>query len=183
MAGDTMPADWQEDMRRGLAVISARSEALSRFIGAYARLAKLPRPRLAPLEIGHWIRRVVGLETRLHVAVKPGPDMVIHGDADQLEQLLINLLRNAADAALETGGGVSIGWRKNASYVEIKVEDDGPGLSNTGNLFVPFFTTKPGGSGIGLVLSRQIAEAHGGALTLENRRTGSGCEANLRLPI
>jgi signal transduction histidine kinase len=97
--------------------------------------------------------------------------------------LLINLLRNAADAALETGGGVRVGWRKNASYIEVKVEDDGPGLSNTGNLFVPFFTTKPGGSGIGLVLSRQIAEAHGGALTLENRRDGSGCEARLRLPI
>jgi signal transduction histidine kinase len=108
---------------------------------------------------------------------------VIHGDADQLEQLLINLLRNATDAALETGGGVRVGWRKNNTYVEVKVEDDGPGLSNTSNLFVPFFTTKPGGSGIGLVLSRQIAEAHGGALTLENRRTGAGCEARLRLPI
>ena len=103
-----------------------------------------------------------------------GRNLVIHGDADQLEQLLINLLRNATDAALETGGGVRVGWRKNASYIEIKVEDDGPGLSNTGNLFVPFFTTKPGGSGIGLVLSRQIAEAHGGALTLENRRDGLG---------
>jgi len=123
------------------------------------------------------------METRLHVAVEPGPNLVIHGDADQLEQVLINLLRNATDAALETSGGVRVGWRKNASYVEIKVEDDGPGLSNTGNLFVPFFTTKPGGSGIGLVLSRQIAEAHGGALTLENRRQGSGCEAKLRLPI
>jgi len=180
---ESLPADWQEDMRRGLAVISARSEALSRFIGAYARLAKLPRPTLAPLDIAPWIRRVVGMETRLHVAVEPGPNLVIHGDADQLEQVLINLLRNATDAALETHGGVRVGWRKNASYVEIKVEDDGPGLSNTGNLFVPFFTTKPGGSGIGLVLSRQIAEAHGGALTLENRRQGSGCEAKLRLPI
>jgi nitrogen fixation/metabolism regulation signal transduction histidine kinase len=183
VASDALPPDWQEDMRRGLAVISARSESLSRFIGAYARLAKLPRPTLAPLQVDAWIRRVVGLETRLHVAVEPGPSLVIHGDADQLEQLLINLLRNATDAALETGGGVRVGWRKNASYVEIKVEDDGPGLSNTGNLFVPFFTTKPGGSGIGLVLSRQIAEAHGGALTLENRRTGSGCEARLRLPL
>jgi len=183
VARETLPPDWQDDMRRGLAVISARSESLSRFIGAYARLAKLPRPTLAPLEIDPWVRRVVGLETRLHVDVQPGPDLVIHGDADQLEQLLINLLRNAADAALETGGGVRVGWRKNASYVEVKVEDDGPGLSNTSNLFVPFFTTKPGGSGIGLVLSRQIAEAHGGALTLENRRTGSGCEARLRLPI
>jgi len=180
---ESLPVDWQEDMRRGLAVISARSEALSRLIGAYARLAKLPRPTLAPLDVAPWIRRVVGMETRLHVAVQPGPNLVIHGDADQLEQVLINLLRNATDAALETSGGVRVGWRKNASYVEIKVEDDGPGLSNTGNLFVPFFTTKPGGSGIGLVLSRQIAEAHGGALTLENRREGSGCEAKLRLPI
>jgi two-component system nitrogen regulation sensor histidine kinase NtrY len=183
VAADTLPLDWQEDMRRGLAVISSRSESLSRFIGAYARLAKLPRPTLAPLDVAHWIRRVVGLETRLQVSIQPGPDLVIHADADQLEQLLINLLRNATDAALETGGAVRVGWRKNASYVEVQVEDDGPGLSNTGNLFVPFFTTKPGGSGIGLVLSRQIAEAHGGALTLENRRIGPGCEARLRLPI
>jgi PAS domain S-box-containing protein len=183
VASETLPPDWQDDMRRGLAVISSRSESLSRFIGAYARLAKLPRPTLAPLEVAPWIRRVVGLETRLQVDVQPGPELVIHGDADQLEQLLINLLRNATDAALETGGGVRVAWRKNNTYVEVKVEDDGPGLSNTGNLFVPFFTTKPGGSGIGLVLSRQIAEAHGGALTLENRRTGSGCEARLRLPL
>jgi nitrogen fixation/metabolism regulation signal transduction histidine kinase len=180
---ETFPPDWQEDMRRGLAVISSRSEALSRFIGAYARLAKLPRPTPTPLDVAPWIRRVVGMETRLPVDVQPGPNLVIHGDADQLEQVLINLLRNAADAALETHGGVRVGWRKNATYVEIRVEDDGPGLSNTSNLFVPFFTTKPGGSGIGLVLSRQIAEAHGGALTLENRREGSGCEAKLRLPI
>ena len=180
---DSLPADWQEDMRRGLAVISSRSESLSRFIGAYARLAKLPRPTLAPLDVAPWVERVVGLETRLHVDVQPGPEVVIHGDADQLEQVLINLLRNAADAALETGGGVRVGWRKNATYIEVKIEDDGPGLSNTSNLFVPFFTTKPGGSGIGLVLSRQIAEAHGGALTLENRRSGSGCEARLRLPV
>ena len=183
VVGDALPPDWQDDMRRGLAVISTRSESLSRFIGAYARLAKLPRPTLAPLHVAQWVHRVVGLETRLKVSVQPGPDLVIHGDADQLEQLLINLLRNATDAALETGGGVQVDWRKNASYIEIKVEDEGPGLSNTGNLFVPFFTTKPGGSGIGLVLSRQIAEAHGGALTLENRRIGSGCEAKLRLPI
>jgi two-component system, NtrC family, nitrogen regulation sensor histidine kinase NtrY len=183
VTGDSLPADWQEDMRRGLAVISSRSEALSRFIGAYARLAKLPRPTLAPLGVGPWVHRVVGLETRLPVSVQPGPDVTIYADADQLEQVLINLLRNAADAALETGGGVRVGWRKNAAYIEINVEDDGPGLSNTSNLFVPFFTTRPGGSGIGLVLSRQIAEAHGGALTLENRRNGSGCEARLRLPI
>jgi two-component system, NtrC family, nitrogen regulation sensor histidine kinase NtrY len=177
------PADWREDMRRGLAVISSRSESLSRFIGAYARLAKLPQPTLEPIDVAPWIRRVVNLETRVKVAVEPGPDLTIHADADQLEQLLINLLRNAADASLETGGGVRVHWRKMRGWVEIKVEDDGPGLANTGNLFVPFFTTKPGGSGIGLVLCRQIAEGHGGVLTLENRRNGTGCEAKLRLPI
>jgi signal transduction histidine kinase len=177
------PADWHDDMRRGLAVITARAEALSRFMGAYARLARLPQPRRQPMNVGAWIRRVVGLETRLSVVLVPGPDLTIKADGDQLEQLLINLLRNAADAALETGGGVKVGWTKNATHLEVWIEDEGPGLSNTANLFVPFFTTKPGGTGIGLVLSRQIAEAHGGTLTLENRRTGAGCVARLRLPL
>ena len=177
------PADWNEDMQRGLRVIVARAAALSRFMEAYARLARLPQPRLQPVDVGSWVRRVAGLETRLQVKLKPGPDLTIQADPDQLEQLLINLLRNGVDAALETGGGVIVGWRKNASHVEVRVEDDGPGLSSTGNLFVPFFTTKPGGSGIGLVLSRQIAEAHGGTLTLENRRDAHGCEARLLLPL
>jgi two-component system nitrogen regulation sensor histidine kinase NtrY len=178
-----LPTDWEDDMRRGLSVISTRSEALSRFIGAYARLAKLPRPQLEPMEIRPWVQRMVGLETRLKVAVTPGPDVFIQGDPDQLEQVLINLLRNATDASLITGGGVQIGWTRNASHVEVAIEDEGPGISNTTNLFVPFFTTKPGGSGIGLVLSRQIAEGHGGSLVLENRTDRTGCVARLRLPV
>jgi signal transduction histidine kinase len=178
-----LPTDWEDDMRRGLSVISTRSEALSRFIGAYARLAKLPRPQLESMEIRPWVQRVVSLETRLNVAVRPGPDIFIQGDPDQLEQVLINLLRNAADASLTTGGGVQIGWTRNGSQVEVAIEDEGPGISNTTNLFVPFFTTKPGGSGIGLVLSRQIAEAHGGTLVLENRTDRAGGVARLRLPV
>jgi nitrogen fixation/metabolism regulation signal transduction histidine kinase len=177
------PADWEEDMRRGLRVVESRAEALSRFLEGYARLARLPSPRLQPVDAADCIRRVVGLETRLQVSLEPGPELTLSADLDQLEQLLINLVRNAADAALETGGGASVRWRKNGAYLEILVEDDGPGLPSTTNLFVPFFTTKPGGSGIGLVLSRQIAEAHGGTLTLENRDQGQGCVAQLRLPI
>jgi signal transduction histidine kinase len=117
------------------------------------------------------------------VAVRRGPDLTVSADADQLEQLLINVIRNAVDASLETGGGVTVGWTKSRRALDVYVDDDGPGLPNTGNLFVPFFTTKPGGSGIGLVLSRQIAEGHGGTLTLENRVNARGCRATLRIPL
>ena len=175
--------DWRDDMQRGLSVITSRSESLSRFIGAYARLAKLPRPQLQPLDVAASVGRAASFETRLPVQVVAGPEVTVQGDPDQLEQVLINLLRNAADASLTTGGGVRIGWRRDPSMLEIWVKDDGPGLSGTANLFVPFYTTKPGGSGIGLVLSRQIAEGHGGALMLENRTDGPGCLARLRLPL
>jgi len=176
-------ADWEDDMRRGLSVIEARAAALSRFMEAYARLARLPTPKLQPVEAGALVRRVVSLESRSTITLTPGPELTVHADPDQLEQLLINLLRNAVDAALETAGGVRVGWRRYAGQWEVRIQDEGPGLSNTSNLFVPFFTTKPTGSGIGLVLSRQIAEAHGGSLTLENRKDRPGCEACLRLPL
>ena len=177
------PSDWEKDMRRGLGVIAARTDGLARFMNAYARLARLPSPKLQSVEVGVCVRRVVGLEPRLKIRTAPGPEMRIQADPDQLEQLLINLLHNAVDAALETGGGVHVGWRRVDSYLEVSVRDEGPGIPNLTNLFVPFFTTKPGGSGIGLVLSRQIAEAHGGSLTLENCNPGPGCEARLRLPV
>ena len=174
--------DWQDDMRAGLTVIAARTDGLARFMSAYARLAKLPPPVFRSIEVGTWIRRVVGLEARLPVQLEPGPEATIEADPDQLEQLLINLLHNAVDAALETGGGVRVGWAHENGYIEVRVEDDGPGIPNSANLFVPFFTTKPSGSGIGLVLSRQIAEAHGGSLMLENRPSHRGVEARLRIP-
>ena len=117
------------------------------------------------------------------MTVEGGPELLIQGDEVQLEQMLINLLRNAVDASMETNGKVEMGWSQNNGHLEVWIKDEGLGLANTANLFVPFFTTKANGSGIGLVLSRQIAEAHGGTLSLENRRQARGCEAVLRLPL
>jgi two-component system nitrogen regulation sensor histidine kinase NtrY len=178
------PPDWEQDLRTGLQVIEGRSESLARFMGAYALLARLPHPKVGPVRIDEWVRRVAALEQRLEVKVESGPPATLSADGDQLDQLLINLVRNGADAALETRGAVTVGWRVLSGVAEVTVDDDGPGLPDPGNLFVPFFTTKANGTGIGLVLSRQIAEAHGGTLVLQPRPRGRrGARACLRLPL
>jgi len=180
---DPRPADWEEDLKKGLRVIAERSEALSRFMRDYARLTRLPKPQLVPFDLGTLVRRVAGLESRLPVKVQSEGTLMVHADADQIEQLLINLIRNAVDASLETGGAVEVAWTRSAVNAHVIVRDEGHGIENPSNLFVPFFTTKQTGSGIGLALSRQIAEGHGGTLTLENRRDHAGCEARLSLPV
>jgi signal transduction histidine kinase len=176
------PDDWHDDAQSGLKSIAARADALSRFMEAYARLARLPPPQKEDVELGELVRRVANMEPRLRVNLLPGPQAKISADAAQIEQALINLVHNAVDASLETGGGVSIGWRANGDGVEVFIDDEGHGIMNPTNLFVPFFTTKPEGSGIGLALSRQIAEAHGGSLSVSNRTDRNGAEALLRLP-
>jgi nitrogen fixation/metabolism regulation signal transduction histidine kinase len=180
---EPLPDDWRDDMSRGLNVIASRSESLSRFMSSYARLAKLPPPKLGPVEVNSILRRATGIETRMPVFFEESAPLTIQADADQLEQVLINLIRNAVDAAQITGGKVFVRHTHTSANVAITVRDEGPGLSNTANLFVPFFTTKRGGSGIGLVLSRQIAEVHNGSLSLRNAANGPGCEAVLVLPM
>src|SRR5262245_31110111 len=183
----SLPEDITQDMQQGLRVIENRVESLNRFMQAYAQLARLPAPSLSTMEVGTLVQRVASLERRLPVKVLEGPAVEIDADPDQLEQVLINLIRNAADASLDPSlrqpGSVEVGWRTNPSNVEIFIRDEGPGLLNSDNLFVPFFTTKHGGSGIGLILSRQIAEAHGGVLQLTNRHDRIGCEATIALPV
>ncbi|HVI76579.1 MAG TPA: ATP-binding protein, partial [Candidatus Acidoferrum sp.] len=139
------------------------------------------------------IARVAALETRIKVSVQPGPGVVFQADPDQLEQMLINLIRNAADAVLESSsvsgvkhpiepGKVTVRWSAESLDVTLAIEDDGPGLSNPSNVFTPFYTTKPHGSGVGLVLSRQIAEAHGGSIEISNRPDRRGCMVKVVLP-
>ena len=173
----------REDLQRGLGVIANRSEGLTRFLASYTKLAKLPPPKFANVNVSAWVQRVARLEARLPVVIEPSPDVTLQADGDQLDQLLINLVANAVDAALSTGGGVRVRWTQHDDSLELTVEDDGPGLPDSANLFVPFFTTKQGGTGIGLVLSRQIADQHSGTLVLANRTDARGCEARLTLPI
>ena len=178
---------WEDDVREGLEIIAERSEVLGGFIASYSKLTRLPEPTFSEMKVETWIRHVVGLETRLAVEITSGPDLTIQADRSQLDQLLINIVSNAVEASLEAGRQagkhVVVTWRVAGAFLEVWVDDDGPGLDVSTDPFVPFFTTKPQGSGIGLALSRQIAEAHGGYLTLTNHPDRRGCRALLRLPI
>ena len=179
---EPLPPDWREDAASALGVIADRTDALARFMGRYTHLARLPPPTRVRVDFAAIARRVVRLEQRMLVTLIEGSEVSLSIDADQIEQALINLIRNAVDA-VALSGHVGLDWRQDGSWLQIEIVDDGPGLPPSSNLFVPFFTTKPGGSGIGLVLTRQIIEQHGGTLSLQNRSDSHGCIARIRLPL
>jgi two-component system nitrogen regulation sensor histidine kinase NtrY len=176
-----------EDMYRGLTVIEERAASLNRFLQAYQQLMRLPAPQLRFISLVPLVEQVTHLETRLPVSLHPGPSIHLRADADQLQQLLINLIRNAVEAALSSTDAatpeVSVTWSTTSTSAVLQVRDNGMGLMNPANLFVPFYTTKPEGSGIGLVLAQQIASAHKGSVTLYNNPDAAGCIAELRLPL
>jgi PAS domain S-box-containing protein len=176
------PEDWQATSAERLGLVSERIDRLSGFIEMYSSLAKVPKPRLVRLDVGTLVRDVAALEDRVSVRVEAGPDSTIQGDRSQLEQVLINLVRNSAEAVEETGGSVWMQWRRNEGKVTIEVVDEGVGIADPVHLFVPSFSTKPQGNGIGLALSRQIVEGHKGTIELTNRLDGPGARASVRLP-
>jgi signal transduction histidine kinase len=172
------------DFRRGLGVVESRADSLHRFVQSYRLLAQLPPPKLRPVAIAPLLERVVLLEQRLQVHLDPGPAATLNADTDQLEQMFINLLANAVDASLANGSHpVRATWERNGTGLSVIIEDRGMGIANTDNLFVPFYTTKPAGSGVGLALAQQIARAHGGEIQLENREDGAGARATVLLPV
>jgi two-component system nitrogen regulation sensor histidine kinase NtrY len=184
----------RQDFAKGLGIIESRSASLHRFLQSYRQLAQMPLPSRRPTEIGTLVGRVAGLETRVKVVVEGGPQLVMLLDPDQIEQMLVNLIRNAAEAALDAfpasaadpdslGPEVTVFWKLCGREVAVCIRDNGPGFLNPENLFVPFYTTKAEGTGIGLLLSRQIAEAHAGSIQLVNREGAHGCLVSVLLPM
>jgi two-component system nitrogen regulation sensor histidine kinase NtrY len=190
LAEANLNPEHRRDFERGLAIIEDRTGSLNRFLQAYRQLAQMPPPAIQKVALVPIIERVAFLETRMAVEISRGPDAMLMVDADQIEQMLINLVRNGVEAALEPRPvheaaqepQVTLGWKVEDRNIVLIIDDNGPGLLNPSNAFVPFYTTKPAGSGIGLALSRQIAEAHGGSLELSNRNGQRGCQVRVRLP-
>ncbi|HKF49886.1 MAG TPA: ATP-binding protein [Terracidiphilus sp.] len=172
------------DFRRGLGVVESRADALHRFVQSYRLLAQLPPPHLKAVALGPLLEQIVLLEQRLQIEFDHGPAVTLIADPDQLEQMFINLLANAVDATLANHAqAVRVTWRVADAAATVTIEDTGMGIANTENLFVPFYTTKPKGSGVGLALAQQIARAHGGEIRLLNRDDGDGARATVRLPL
>jgi len=173
----------EHDLREGLEVIERRSDSLARFLAGYGRLARLPPLRAQAFRLDLSLRRLARLEDRMQIGVDGSAEVVVNGDEAQLDQAFINLLRNAVESALASGGGVRVNWMVAGAQVRVTIEDEGGGLPERSSLFVPFFTTKPTGSGIGLSLTRLIVEAHAGSVDLRNRSDGPGAAAIVVLPL
>lgn len=184
-----LPDPFKQNLQRGLGIIAKRSDSLNRFLQSYSKFTKLPRPSPRIINLRTILAEAIAMESRLPITIIPGPSINILVDPDQLTQVFINLLRNAVDAVVDRAthkfepDAVTVSWRVEGQNLQLWILDRGIGLPDTQNLFVPFYTTKSTGSGIGLVLSRQIIESHGGHLTIQNRKDGQGCEVNIKLPL
>lgn len=182
----------QEELVEGLTVIKNRARSMADFVARYKDISKLPEPVLQAVNIEDIVRRVAQLFPAGKVQFE-GYSTIFHADPNLLEQALINVVKNGIEATeahkvvtepigsrVECGAWIS--WTSKPSGFEIHISDAGGGIQSIENLFTPFFTTKKSGTGIGLIISRQIIESHNGQLALTNRQDSQGCLAVISLP-
>jgi signal transduction histidine kinase len=169
-----------DQLEKVFTTIAERARHLEQFILGYARFAKLPAPRPEPTAWPELIDRLRG-QIAFHVE-GPLPDARARFDPGQLEQALVNLLRNAHESG-SAADDIQLRVRRLANAVAIEVSDRGPGMTEAvlANALLPFYSTKRGGTGLGLALVREIAEAHGGRVSLANRQ-GGGISVTMTIP-
>ena len=175
----------REDLLAGLNIISERATGLGQFIDSYKQLAKLPEPQKQPTSIFSMINKVCALLKETTIEIETADDVIIDIDPLQMEQVMINLLKNAVEAMAHTNprGRIYIAWTVKEAMFQLTLCDEGCGISNLDNMFVPFYSTKKHGTGIGLVLCRQIIEAHDGRITITNQTNAPGCCVRIELPL
>ena len=173
----------KDDLTEGLNIITQRALGLDSFIREYQSLSRLPQPNKSLFSLKTLLKEQLELFPELDAQVTAKQDTELFADRSQLAQVLVNLIKNAMQA-VPNGQlcRVELNWGQAGNFIQLSLTDNGTGISNPDNLFVPFYTTKPKGSGIGLVLSRQILFNHGGDLTLANRTDEQGAIATLSLP-
>ncbi|MCG8506979.1 MAG: ATP-binding protein, partial [Sphingomonadales bacterium] len=171
----------KQELLDGMSVIGNRADSLASFVQSYHKIAKLPEPEKREQDFRQLMEGLVKFFPENPIVLQ-GEPVKLRLDAGQMEQALINLIKNAVEASSQ-GESIEVSWRQEGRRLVVVVRDHGEGIQNPENLFTPYYTTKPSGSGIGLVFCQQVIEAHDGYLTIANRDDGPGCEASITLPL
>lgn len=175
----------KNDLIEGLSIISQRTNNLKDFVNSYKQISSLPNPQKVPTSINNLVNKIIPLYAKSNIIITDTPNVTMLIDPVQIEQVLINIIKNSVESmqSVNSQGVVDLSWLAEKNTFTLTISDEGAGILNPDNLFVPFYTTKQRGSGIGLVLCRQILEAHNGQLTLTNRLDKNGCLAVISIPI
>lgn len=171
----------KQELLDGVAVIGNRANSLAEFVQSYQKIARMPEPDKKPTDFQTLVNSLVKLFHDNPINLQ-GDSLVLPIDASQIEQVMINLIKNAVEAS-SAAQPVEVSWRQEGSRLIVQIVDNGEGIQNLDNLFTPYYTTKPSGSGVGLVFCQQVIEAHGGFLSITNRHNRSGCEVSMSLPV